>query len=88
MVSGTTKTGFEYTVEEDALNDMVLVDILADESKDEAYKLSAVTRRLLPEDQRKALYDHVKLDTGRVPVDAITREVEDIFAALGEPGKN
>lgn len=88
MVSGKTKTGFEFSVDENAINDMRLVDILADKSVDPAFQVSDVLRYLLPGDQRKKLYEHVQTETGRVPVGAISDEIADIFAAMGESGKN
>ena len=87
MINGTTKTGFAFSVDPNVMNDMELVDILADDAMDDAFRMSYVVRKLLPDDQRKALYDHVRVD-GRVPVDAVVAEVEDIFAAMGENGKN
>lgn len=87
MIKGTTKTGFQFSVDENSMNDMELVDVLADPSLDDAFRMSHVVRKLLPGDQRKALYDHVRVG-GRVPVDAVVAEVEDIFAAMGNKGKN
>lgn len=87
MVKGTTKTGFQFSVDENSMNDMELVDVLADSDMDDAFRMSHVVRKLLPGDQRKSLYDHVRVD-GRVPVDAVVAEVEDIFAAMGSKGKN
>ena len=87
MINGTTKSGFHFSVDENSMNDMELVDILADDSVDEAFRMSALVKKLLPGEQRKALYDHVRVD-GRVPVDAVVAEVEDIFSSMGKPGKN
>ena len=87
MIKGVTKTGFQFSVDENCMNDMELVDVLADTAMDDAFRMSHVVRKLLPGDQRKALYDHVRVD-GRVPVDAVVAEVEDIFAAMGNNGKN
>lgn len=87
MIKGTTKTGFQFSVDENSMNDMELVDVLADSGIDDAFRMSHVVRKLLPGDQRKALYDHVRVG-GRVPVDAVVAEVEDIFAAMGDTGKN
>lgn len=87
MINGKTKTGFEFSVDENNMNDMELVDILADDTMDDALRMSHVVRKLMGRDQRKALYDHVRVN-GRVPVDAVIAEVEDIFAAMGNPGKN
>ena len=87
MICGKTKTGFAFSVDENCMNDMELVDILADDSTDEAFRMSKLLKKLLPGQQRNALYDHVRVN-GRVPVDAIVAEVGDIFAAMGNPGKN
>lgn len=86
MICGKTKTGFAFSVDENCMNDMELVDILADDATDESFRMSKLLKKLLPT-QRKALYDHVRVD-GRVPVDAIIAEVGDIFAAMGSAGKN
>lgn len=87
MINGTTKTGFQFCVDENSMNDMELVDIMADDTSPEAFRMSHILRRLLPSDQRSALYDHVRVD-GRVPVDKVLEEVNDIFSAMGNPGKN
>lgn len=88
MVKGKTKTGFAFSVDENAMNDMELVDILADKATDESFRMSYILGKLLPADQKKDLYDHVRTASGRVPVDAVVAEIEDIFAAMGEAGKN
>lgn len=87
MITGVTKSGFHFRVDENAMNDMELVDILADNTMDDSFRMSHVLRKLLPGEQRKALYDHVRVD-GRVPVDAVVSAVEDIFTAMGQAGKN
>lgn len=87
MINGVTKTGFKFSVDKNCMNDMELVDVLADTSMDDAFRMSHVIKKLLPMDQRAALYDHVRVD-GRVPVDAVVAAVEDIFAAIGNDAKN
>lgn len=87
MIEGVTKSGFHFSVDKNSMNDMELVDILADTGLDDAFRMSHVVRKLLPGDQRKALYDHLRVD-GRVPVESVAAAVEDIFAAVGNDGKN
>ena len=87
MIDGVTKTGFHFSVDENSMNDMELVDIMADESVPEAFRVSHILRKMLPSDQRSALYDHVRVN-GRVPVESVLKEVDDIFSAMGNPGKN
>ena len=55
---------------------------------DATYKMSFLVNRVLGAKQKKALYDHLRDASGRVPVDAVEREMEDIFAAFGQQGKN
>ena len=88
MIKGITKSGFLFEVDENALNDMELVDVLADDTMDDGFRMSHVVRKLLGDQQRRALYDHVRTEDGRVPVDAVVAEVEDIFASYNQPGKN
>ena len=87
MVSGVTKSGFSFCVDEAFVSDMEVIDILADSSVDDAFRASMLIKKLLPCDQRRALYDHVRKD-GRVPVEAVVEAVSDIFAAMGNQGKN
>ena len=87
-MKGTTRTGFAFEVDENAFNDMEVVDVLSSEEMDATYKMSFLVSRVLGAKQKKALYDHLRDASGRVPVDAVEREMEDIFDAFGQQGKN
>lgn len=87
-MKGTTRTGFAFEVDENAFNDMEVVDVLSNEEMHATYKMSFLVSRVLGVNQKKALYDHLRDASGRVPVDAVEREMEDIFAAFGQQGKN
>ena len=87
MIDGVTKSGFNFCVDENFVNDMEVVDILADTSIDDAFRASHLLKKMLPEAQRTALYNHLRKD-GRVPVEAVAAAVADIFAAMGNQGKN
>lgn len=87
-MKGTTRTGFAFEVDENAFNDMEVVDVLSNEEMHATYKMSFLVSRVLGAKQKKALYDHLRDASGRVPVDAVEREMEDIFAAFGQQGKN
>ena len=65
MIEGVTRSGFNFCVDENFGNDMEVVDILADVSIDDAFRASHLIKKLLSNEQRKALYDHVRKD-GRV----------------------
>lgn len=85
MIEIKTNTGFSCQLPEDVLNDMELVELMAADMP-EAFRVAKVADHLLGE-KKKDLYNHVRSE-GRVPVDAVEREVRDILLALGNRGKN
>lgn len=85
MIEIKTNTGFVCQLPENVTNDMELVELMAAEMP-EAFRVAKVAAHLLGE-QKKALYEHVRAD-GRVPVDAVEKEIRDILLALGNQGKN
>lgn len=88
MISGKTSSGFEFELPENVINNMELVDALAESSDTDMLSVSRVVRLLLDKDQRQRLYDHVRAEDGRVPIDAVSEEVAEIFQAFSQPGKN
>lgn len=86
MKKGTTKTGFEFNLPDDILDNMELVDLLVD-TRDDPIMISKVLDTLFDNETKKRLYDHVRNKNGHVPVGAVTDEIKDIFNAFGEDGK-
>lgn len=83
-----TASGFECELDANVVNNMELVDALAElDSKNEAFALSKVCTFLLGNEGKKALYSHLRAEDGRVPMEAVSKEVEEIFKAFGESGK-
>lgn len=82
-----TKSGFECEITKDRLDNMELVDALAELDENEL-AVSRVCLLLLGKETRKRLYDHLRTEDGRVPTAALTAELSEIMAALGETGKN
>ena len=87
MVQGTTKSGFVFEIESDILDDMELMDQVVECDTNPAV-LSRVIKMVLGEEQRKALYDHLRDERGKVPVKAVGEAITDIFSAIGQNGKN
>lgn len=85
MVSGVTKTGFAYKVDKECLQDAEFLEIFAAVSKggSEAFQVFDLIRMILGDEQKKALFEHCRNERGRVPIDAVTDEISDIFAMLG-----
>ena len=87
MVTGKTSSGFCFEISEETLDDMRLVDALA-ELEESPIAISKVIRLLLGETQKKALYATLQTEDGRVPVDAMTAAVQEIFDAADKNAKN
>lgn len=88
MIEGKTTGGFAFALDEAALDDMNLVDALAGASENDPLAFSRAVRLLLGEEQRKRLYDHLKDEKGRVPLERVSGALSEIFAAAGKTGKN
>ena len=86
-MKGITENGFKFSINDKALNNMELVEAIAEVDHNKLL-LPRVLNLLLGEEQKKALYDFVRDTDGRVPMDQITTEVEAILHALGEKEKN
>lgn len=87
MMKGTTSTGFSYSFEEERLDDMRFVDVLAvvvDPEAPQFDKISGVSRlltMLLGEDMKKALYEHIGArHGGRVPRAELEAALEEIMS--------
>lgn len=84
-VKGKTQSGFEFEINKSNI-DMELLDMLADLDDNPAL-IGKVLKTLLGEEQKRALYDFVRDDSGHVPIDKTTAELIDIFNSF-QNGKN
>lgn len=87
MYTGKTASGFEFKVQDTALDNMELIDAIA-AVEEEPLALSSVVQLLLGTEEKKRLYSHLRREAGNVPVDAVSQELMDILAACGDEGKN
>ncbi len=76
-----TKTGFELDIDEAVIDDMELFEAVADLQAGDTMAIPVVIRKICGE-HKKALYDHCRLESGRVPTQAVAEEVSAIFEAL------
>ena len=92
MLSVTTDTGFHCEIEEDALDDMELLEAVMDlENSEPVTKVTGfreVLELLLGEEQKKALYAHIKAEHGRVKPSVLKDMLLQIFTRLGDSKKN
>ena len=87
-VKGKLKNGFEYEVDDAVTDDMEMLDALSDAQSTNPLAISIVVRKLLGEEQRKALYDAVRREDKTVPIEDVTNAVIEIFESMGDQGKN
>ena len=83
MIKGKTTTGFTFKIDQKAVQDMEFIELVA-AARDDGLLLPEILKKLLGEEQKKALYDHIRAEHGSVPVDAVTNEIMDILAAFNE----
>lgn len=83
----TLANGLTLKVEENALDDMELLELLIDLDEGKPSAIPRVGRRLLGDEQMKKLYDSIK-ENGRVPITKYSEAIKEILEKLGETGKN
>lgn len=95
MRKGITTTGFEYSYDESKLDDMRFVDLLATIIDEDSEDLKIITSAskiitmILGPAQKAKLYDHIaSQNDGRVPVDVVMSELNNIIQPNEEATKN
>lgn len=83
MIEGKTRTGFVFKFDEANANDMRFVETLA-KLEDNFLVFPKVITMLLGEEQKEALYKHIEDENGRVPVESMQAEFEDMMSANEE----
>ena len=87
MIKGKTKSGFEFKISKDVINDYELVENLG-ELEDNPLILGKIVNQILGKEQTNRLKDHVRNEKGIVPTDKMTKEIIEIFQNGGEEIKN
>lgn len=86
MITGTTSSGFDYSISDEAANDMELFDLFA-EADQNPLVLPPLINRLLGPEQKKRLYDHLRNERGIVPIDKVGDELIEMLNGGGAAGK-
>ena len=68
--------------------DAEFLDALADAEEGDPLKISKAVRMLLGDAQRKRLYDHLRSEKGKVPLQAVMEAFQDILTNGGTATKN
>jgi len=82
------KNGFKVELADETMDNMELVDALAEASDSDPLAVSKICEMVLGDKNRKELYDSLRTEDGRVPVAAVSEAIKDIFQEFGDKGKN
>ena len=79
MITGQTKSGFNYHIDENILQDYELLEAIAETEKNPIF-ITKVVRMLLGDDTDK-LKEHVRDENGHVSIEKMNVEITEIFEA-------
>lgn len=88
-----TKSGFEFQVEEDAMDDLEVFEAIKKASDpnlsamDKTAAYFEAFRMTVGEEQDIALREHLKAQNGKVRTSEYRKEVDDFFSNLNKPKK-
>lgn len=83
MIKGTTNTGFEYEIADDVIDDYELLEIFSELDKNPILLPTAV-KKILGEEQKNRLLDHIRDKDGRAKMSAMEKEIINIFTSKKE----
>lgn len=81
-----TSIGFDIEIEKENLDDMELLDAIAELDKN-PLALSSVISLLLGDEQKKKLYAFIKEKEGRAKASVVEQVITEVFHAMGTPAK-
>ena len=82
-MKGNLSTGFEFEIDDERLDDMEIVEVMA-EIDGNPLLLPKLCNMILGEEQKRRLYDHLRTADGRVPIETMTNAVQEIFNSSGD----
>lgn len=84
MIKGTTEQGFKFKIKESALDNIELLEVLADMDDGQAQKLPKAIELLIGAHQKQKLYDFCREEGGAVPIS----KVAEVFAEILTSSEN
>lgn len=82
------ENGLELEVNENNLNNMELLDALAEMEEDNTLAVSTAVKLALGAENRKKLYNAVRTKDGNVPIEEVVKCFTEILNKLGDNAKN
>ncbi len=86
-MKGITSSGFEYNLDETALDDYELLEDLCELDNGNTARTISALNRLLGTEQKDQLKEHLREENGRVPASKMMVEMAEIFNSV-KAGKN
>lgn len=83
MIKSKTGTGFEFEIDERALQNYELLELLNDVDENPIL-ITKVTKMLIGAEYTEKLKDHVRDEDGFVSTEDMSKEIADIFKASQE----
>lgn len=87
-VKGTTSSGFNFSLDTDDMNDMRVIEALAEIEKGNVLYVVDLIKLMLGTKQKEALYKHIANKDGKVSPELCMVEIKEIFEKAGEEVKN
>lgn len=87
MITAKTESGFEIELDENLLNDSELMEDWLAAQENDAGAFFRLALRILGADGKKKLYDHLRKEDGRVPLDEFAFAIGQIMNSF-QTGKN
>lgn len=78
MIKGKTKSGFNYEIPKENLNNYELIESI-NELDENPLVIATVVNLLLGKEQTKKLKDHIREENGIVSADKMSDEITEIF---------
>lgn len=83
MTHITTSTGFECEIDPIVMDDMEVVDLVIRIESNDTLAYSNFLTKIMGEENKKALYEHIREEDGRVPISKISAEVAEVIEQIG-----
>ena len=82
MLKGKTTSGFSFSIEDEARDDMELLENITKFDAGEKQLVSEILVGLLGQKQKDKLYDYCRGKTGRVSATKVFEELHSIFEVI------
>ena len=78
----------QIEVKDNAFNDMETLDALVALDKGDVLAFTTLTSKIFADAEKKKVYDYLRNEEGRVPIEKFTEVIQIIMTKMGEKEKN